>query len=299
MDITLEIIQIIDAIDRNGNFETAANELHKVRSALTYTIKKFEDRLGVKIFNRSEHKAKLTLAGKNLLDQGRELLNSAKNIEANIKNSAKGWEANLRIAYDEIINDSALFEILQQFSSECPNVNLDIYTEILDGCVESLANDRVDIVIGATQPLPNRSDLIFEPLGKTKFVFAISPQHPLAKLQEPLSIRTIKKYPAMLVRDTSKSQSAKSLKIDEQPYITYSTLALKRKALLNGLGVGFIPYIHIVEDIKSGRLIVKKCEKQRPACMCYIGWNSAKTGKAQRWFIKKLLDKNIQNKLIK
>lgn len=127
----------------------------------------------------------------------------------------------------------------------------------------------------------------------------MSPQHPLAKLTEPLSLNTIKKYPAILVRDTSKSQPPQILKIHDQPYISCSTLALKRKALLSGLGVGFIPYTHIADDVKAGRLIVKKCEKQRPAFMCYIGWNSAKAGKAQRWFIKKLLDKKIQSELIR
>lgn len=35
----LELAQILDAIDRNKTFEAAANELYKVRSALTYTIK--------------------------------------------------------------------------------------------------------------------------------------------------------------------------------------------------------------------------------------------------------------------
>jgi DNA-binding transcriptional LysR family regulator len=50
MKIDLELIRILDAIDKQGSFEAAANELHKVRSAVTYQIQKYEELLDIQIF---------------------------------------------------------------------------------------------------------------------------------------------------------------------------------------------------------------------------------------------------------
>ena len=41
--ISIDALQALDAIDRKGSFAAAATTLHKVPSALTYTIKKLEE----------------------------------------------------------------------------------------------------------------------------------------------------------------------------------------------------------------------------------------------------------------
>ena len=48
--ITLDALQAIDAIDRRGSFARAAEELDKATSALSYTIQKLEEQLGVTLF---------------------------------------------------------------------------------------------------------------------------------------------------------------------------------------------------------------------------------------------------------
>ena len=74
MRISLEAIETLDAIDRGGSFAAAAEELFRVPSAITYTVQKLEQDLGVAIFDRSGHRAELTEAGKELLREGRQLL---------------------------------------------------------------------------------------------------------------------------------------------------------------------------------------------------------------------------------
>ena len=65
--ISVEFLQALDPIDRKGSFASAAEELFRVPSALTYLIKKTESRLDVKLFDRTGQRAKLTPAGKLLL----------------------------------------------------------------------------------------------------------------------------------------------------------------------------------------------------------------------------------------
>src|SRR3569832_470051 len=63
MNLTLESLRILDAIDRKGSFAAAALALDRVPSALTYTVRKLEEDLDVLLIDRRGHRAKLTLAG--------------------------------------------------------------------------------------------------------------------------------------------------------------------------------------------------------------------------------------------
>ena len=78
--ITLEGLEVLDAIDRKGSFAAAANILYKVPSAITYTVQKLEQDLGVALFPKQGRRSVLTEAGKVLLKQGREILEAAERL---------------------------------------------------------------------------------------------------------------------------------------------------------------------------------------------------------------------------
>jgi hypothetical protein len=42
MRLSLDALLVLDAIDRRGSFAAAAHELHRVPSAITYTVQKLE-----------------------------------------------------------------------------------------------------------------------------------------------------------------------------------------------------------------------------------------------------------------
>ena len=74
MRLSFDALETLDAIASAGSFARAAERLHRVPSALTYTVNKLESDLGVAIFDRSGKRAELTPAGRELLEQGRDLL---------------------------------------------------------------------------------------------------------------------------------------------------------------------------------------------------------------------------------
>lgn len=298
MTIPLELIKILDAIDRNGSFEAAAQELHKVRSALTYTIHQYEQRTKVQLFNRDKYRAKFTQAGRLLLDEGRELLLLNSRLEENVKLVAKGWQPVVRIAYDEVLNPKPLLELMGEFQRHYPQVNVEIFSEILNGCTDALIKQHVDIAIGVSGRLPSRKELSFEPLGKSKFVFAVSPLHPLAKVSEPISALTLSQYPAIFTRDSAQRFTTDSMnKLHEKSYLTFSSLDLKRQAHIAGLGVGFLPLNFIRDNIKKGELIIKKVKKTKPETLFYLGWNNEKETLVKQWLIQKILESGFVKQL--
>src|SRR5690625_7007621 len=119
--ITLDALRVLDAIDRKNTFAGAAQELHRVPSAISYTVGKLEEDLGVELFNRSERKAVLTAAGRLLLDQGRNLLAANDELAQRVRAVASGWEAQLRIAIDSALGYEPLYKIIEQFQEQGHN----------------------------------------------------------------------------------------------------------------------------------------------------------------------------------
>jgi molybdate transport repressor ModE-like protein len=298
MKLELELIRILDTIEKHGSFEAAANELHKVRSALTYQIQKYEELLEIQIFDRSGHRAQLTKAGRVLLEQGRQLLQLGYQIEKSAKQAATGWETEIRIAYDEVLATSALFELIRQFHVQCSNVSISLIGERLGGTAEALINHRADIAIGISQPLPNKRDFVVEPLGTVDFVFVVSPTHPLALEQEPIPTVLIEQYPAIVASDSARQLLPLTTGLlPEQTKLTFSNMDMKYRAQLLGLGVGFLPYHLVKQEIERGSLIVKQVEREKAQSYYYIAWSRLKTGKAQQWLIEKISNTSFQKKL--
>lgn len=136
----LEALEALDAIERQGSFAAAARHLHRVPSALTYTVQKLEQDLDALLFDRRGHRAVLTDAGRALLEEGRHLLAAAGSLECRVRQVAKGWEAELVIAVNDLLPRAPLYDLLAAFYAEHRETRIRLVTEILTGCWDALAS---------------------------------------------------------------------------------------------------------------------------------------------------------------
>ncbi len=63
----------------------------------------------------------------------------------------------------------------------------------------------------------------------------------------------------------------------------------KIKALVNGLGIGFLSNHKIQKYLISGELVVLAINKNAPDTPQYCSWRINNKGKAMRWFLNKIL----------
>src|SRR4030095_12958903 len=115
LKLSLEALQVLDAIDRKGSFAAAGEDLHRAPSAVTHSVRKRESARGIDLFDRRGHRAVLTPAGKELLSHGRQLLKAAADLECRVQQVARGWESELRIAVDALVGGEKLFGIVAEF----------------------------------------------------------------------------------------------------------------------------------------------------------------------------------------
>ena len=291
MRLSLEALLALDAIATEGSFAKAAEVLHKVPSALTYTMQKLESDLDVAIFDRSGKRAVLTPIGLALLEQGRELLRQADGVERRIKRLGQGWETNLNIAFDGLVPFDWMLPLIRDFDALQCGTRLKFAEETLDGVWEALIDRRADLAVGAAGDPPAGYGLVARDWVQVEgFVFAVAPKHPLAASSEPLSLAAIAKHRVVVVSDSSRRLEGRTIGVQPaQDTLGVPTLAAKVAAQVAGLGVGHVPMHLAAAHIREGRLLVKKVEEERSSGSLKIAWRSGEDGKALAWFRDHLL----------
>lgn len=295
MKISLDALQIIDAIETRGSYAAAAQALHRVPSALTHAMKKLECDLGFPLFLRAGRRAVLTPAGRSLLDDGRTLLRAADELECRARRVATGWETELRIAIDGLIPAETLFPMLNDFyaalDKQSRGTEIRIGYEVLGGCWDALVTGRADLVIGASGDMPAGGGFSTLPLtgfnAPVDFVFAVAPQHPLASLKEPIAAAEIRKYRAIAVADTSRQLTARSSGLlTGQEVLTVPDMHSKVAAQIAGLGVGYLSRERAEHEVAAGRLVIRETIETRQSITLHLAWRTSQKGKALQWFVR-------------
>lgn len=289
MRLTLDALLVLDTIERKGSFAAAAAVLHRVPSAVTYSVQKLEQDLNVKLFDRRGHRAALTPAGAELLHAGRNILRAAHDAEARTQRVATGWEAELRIAVDDIVPLARVLPMVANFYASACGTRVRLSTEVLGGCWDALASGRSDLVIGAPGDGPAGGGLTIEPWSEVEFVFAVAPHHPLAAAPEPLAAERLVEHRAISVADTSRDLPPRtSGLLNGQDVLTVPTVEAKLAAQRLGLGIGYIPRHWLAADIAAQTLVIKAVEEPKPKIMLSLAWRSGHRGKALAWFVERL-----------
>ena len=292
--ITLDALKVLDAIERKNSFAAAADELFRVPSAISYTVNKLEEELAITLFDRSKRKAQLTPVGKMIVEQGRLILKATDDLTHMAKQSAEGWELELRICIDSILLFKPIYALIAEFQQQYPWINIRVTEEVFGGTWDALTAGRTDLVIGGTGEAHN-NDFILQPLGDIDFVFAVAKDHPLTKAKQPLSSSEIKKYPSIVVSDSSRYLPARSAGLlDGQPRITVPSVDKKIEAHLLGLGVGFLPIHRIEKHLNSKELIALNVEEvESRKSELSMAWHKDNKGKALAWFVKRIQETKL------
>nr|WP_201280024.1 LysR family transcriptional regulator [Vibrio vulnificus] len=284
--ITLEALHILDAIDRRGSFASAANELDRAPSSLSYQIQKLEQDLDIMIFDRSGHKANFTDAGRLILERGRTILAATEKLVNDATLLANGWELDISIAYDGIIGIHHFFSLVDALGN-VSKTRVRLQEEILAGCWESLQSGRSDLLVcPKLEVLPH--DVKADTIGKMSMTWVAAPNHYVHKRSGEFNDSAREKYRIIAIADTAREQPAITVNIiQKQPRLTVTNLQAKVDALVTGLGIGTLPTDIAIPLIEAGKLKeIEGAEQQHLEII--LAWKRNQMGEAKSWCIQYL-----------
>lgn len=290
--LTPESLAMLQIIAHAGSFAAAARATNMVPSALTYRVRQMEDALDVLLFDRSSRQARLTAAGAELLHEGARLLADIDAVANRVKRVATGWEPQLTIAVDSIINHVTVMELCDSFLSQNPPTRLKLRDETLSGTLAALTSGQADLALGVTMDAGTTAGLQRESLGTVRFAFAVAPHHPLAHAPEPLSDEAIRRYRAVAVADSIQRGDGVSVGLlAGQDVLTVSSMPAKLDAQIRGLGTGFLATCLAQPYIDAGRLVVKRVERAEQQMQFSYAWRKGgklEQGRALQWWLAQL-----------
>ena len=284
-------LQVVDSVVRCGSFSAAAEELHKVPSAISYTIRNLENTLAVVLFERLHRQVRLTEAGVFFVEQARTLLKQMDHVRLQTQRVANGWAQSVSIALDTVVREQRVNTLVRDFYQVFPDVELHISMEVFNGVWDALADGRADLVIGATSAIPVWGAFDYRDMGRLNWRFVISPDHPLASVDHPLTENELAKYPAICLEDTSRTLPKRiTWLMDNQRRIMVPNWHSALQCLKAGLGIGVMPEHMALPRIDSGKLVEKPLENTLPVSQCCLAWNKENLHPPLVWLLAYLGD---------
>lgn len=195
-------LEIIRAVERHGTMTAAAGALHLTQSALSHSMRKLEDRLGVGIWNREGRSLRLTQAGAHLLAAADRLIPQFVHAEERLAQFAEGKGGTLRVGMECHPCYQWLHKVSAPYLEAWPMVDLDVKQQFQFGGIGALLNYEIDLLV-TPDPL-HKPSLNFEPVFDYEQVLVVGPKHPLREAEhavpKDLTQEALFTYPISLDR---------------------------------------------------------------------------------------------------
>ena len=233
-----------------GSYAMAAQALNKSQSSISYAIARLNEQLPQPVLILDGRKAVMTDAGQVLYRHAEQLLNQASQAEAIASSLALGFESEVAIAVDVLVEVGSLVCAFEEFSQEFPHTRIRVLETSLSGTTEALLEKTADLVIGTKTPPGFQS----RPLLQVKMIPVAAPGHPLVKNREDVSELELRSIRQVVLRDTGtfREQDSGWLQADQRWTVSHFSTSIK--LLRSGLVFAFIPQNWIEEELAEGSL---------------------------------------------
>lgn len=252
MKVDLEALLALDAVVQTGSFARAAEQLHKVTSAVSYQIKKLEEQLALPLLDRSGYRVRLTAQGEAILLEGRKLLKQAHQVEALAQQLASGWEARLLVVVDGILPLADTLRAFKQLVEEGVPTRIQLKVEFLRGVQHRFERDGADLML--VKDYEPTALLQAQALEEVECILCVSPEHPLASLKRIVRLEDLHAHVELSVQDSSERREDRQMFGGERVFFLSGFMA-KKQALQMNLGFGWMPRYLVENELSQGGLI--------------------------------------------
>lgn len=248
--VTLEQWRVFQAIIEKGGYAQAASYLHRSQSAVSYSMSRLQEQLGISLLKIEGRKAILTEQGQILLNRSRQLIDEASEIENFAHHLSQGREAEIKFVVDAAFPNDLLMSALSQFASQSQGTRVQLSEVILSGASDALVNETAELVIGVDTPAGFLSD----PLIEVELIAVAHPEHPLHKLERQITSADLAQHMHVVIRDSGEHEKMDVGWLSSQDRWTVSSIDSAMSAIEHGLGYGWLPSNRLIEALGDGSL---------------------------------------------
>jgi LysR family hydrogen peroxide-inducible transcriptional activator len=194
--MTLTELRYIVAVAREKHFGRAAEACFVSQPTLSVAIKKLEDELDVKLFERGSNEVSVTPLGEEIVRQAQAVIEQAAAIKEIAKRDKDPLSGPLRLGIIYTIGPYLLPDLVKQVIERMPKMQLVLQENFTVKLLEMLRTGELDVAVLA-EPFPDQG-LAIAPLYDEPFMIAVPSTHPLAKRERVSSVE-LKKETMLLL----------------------------------------------------------------------------------------------------
>ena len=184
--MTLTELRYIVAVAREKHFGRAAESCFVSQPTLSVAIKKLEEELDVKIFERGAAEVSITTLGEDIVQQARSVIEQAAEIKEIAKRGRDPLAGALRLGLIYTIAPYLLPELVKTVINKHPQMPLVLQENFTAKLLDMLRTGELDCAIMA-EPFPD-TGLAIAPLYDEPFMIATPAAHPLARRDKVSSL---------------------------------------------------------------------------------------------------------------
>lgn len=254
---SLSELEAVALVARRGGFRAAARELGVSSSSLSHAVAALEERIGVRLFNRTTRSVVLSTAGEQFVAQIAPALAAIDGAIAHVgehrSEPAGTLRLNMALGAARIILGPIVLEYLRRY----PQMQVEIVTE---GALVDVIGQGFDAGVRLVETVP--PDMIAVPIVPTmRSIVAGSPDYFQARAQ-PLVPNDLLAHPCIRARMASGriyhwefERHGESITIDVPGVLTLDDSGLMLDAALRGIGLTYLPEQAMAEHLAAKRLI--------------------------------------------
>jgi DNA-binding transcriptional LysR family regulator len=241
------------------SFSVAARKLHRTQPAVSQAIRRLEEELGDRLFDRSSRNGALTEAGALLLEHAQRLLRMASEAETAVRELQQVRRGRVVIGANEAAVHSVL-PFVREYAASHPQVTVEVRRVPSRRIAADLLDRSMDFGVLTFQPAERGLQSI--PLGDDELVMLAHPSHPLAS-RKRVSIEEVGRQVVIAHNDPSPTRD-RVLRVYERRHakiniqIALPSLDGIKRAVEMGVGVAVLPRRCALTEIERGDLVAVK-----------------------------------------
>ena len=257
-------LQVFQAVAAEHSFSRAAARLHRTQPAVSQAIRRLEEELGERLFDRSSKGGRLTEAGTILLDYAERLTRLRDEAEGAVRELQELRRGRVVIG----VNEAAvhiLLPIVVQFREAHPAAEVEmrrVHSRQIPG---EVLNRSLDF--GFVTFEPAERGLLSVPLGVDELVMLAHPKHPLARRRQ-VTMEEFGRQTVIAHNDYSPRRE-RVLRLFEEKHaainiqISLASLDGIKRAVEMGLGVALLPRRCALSEIARKQLTAVRVPQLR------------------------------------
>jgi DNA-binding transcriptional LysR family regulator len=276
------------AVADTGGFARASEVLHVAQSAISEQLKDLEEELNVALFDRREHRARLTPHGDIFLKEARRTLEVAAQAVEAARRSGRGETGTLTIGFFVGGTDALFPALIRTFRTRSPGVQVTLVEMTPTAQHEALLSGAIDIAFTRAALAPSTELIRMETFYVDPLVAVLPPDHVLGG--RPVRMKQLAKERFVIAqRDTSPAYFDRVISLCRDAGFSPNIAAMASVAsgvltlVAAGEGIAILPRNTL--KLASGEVAVSSIRSRDATIEVVIAWNARREGPLHRAFL--------------